>query len=443
MKRIKNEYINVLVKMSFPILMNYIVVTLFEVLDKAIVGNYSLYDFAAVGVAATVIYKITGSLGVISVAYNIIAAKYIGKDDKNKFNNTFYTIMCVSFIVGMVVIFLSLIGGRLLFSKAFGLDGDILILCLEYFYISSTTVAMNMIIFNFSVYFRNLKNTKISLYSTVVSTIINVIFDYLLVYGKFGLPELGAKGAAIGSILGLLAGILVYLVKFYSNRYIKVSGVVSKKIIKQVIKLYVPLLGQDIVEGTIFTIILTGIVSRLGVYEIASFNLAESIGSIISLPIYAFSTSAITLAIQKSFSSEENNTRKIINTSIILSCGAVLIVGTVISIFPNIVFGLITKDKNTILGVTKIFIIVIIVQVINVFNQIYKGYLQGIDNERFVLKVTSLVSFLSISWIIVLAIKFKLVGVYIGLVANNLVLAIVYYLKIKRSNFKEIFCQIK
>lgn len=109
MKRIKNEYINVLVKMSFPILMNYIVVTLFEVLDKAIVGNYSLYDFAAVGVAATVIYKITGSLGVISVAYNIIAAKYIGKDDKNKFNNTFYTIMCVSFIVGMVVIFLSIL----------------------------------------------------------------------------------------------------------------------------------------------------------------------------------------------------------------------------------------------------------------------------------------------------------------------------------------------
>ena len=75
---------------------------------------------------------------------------------------------------------------------------------------------MNMLIFNFSVYFRNLKNTKISFYSTIISTSINIVFDYLFVFGKFGFPELGAKGAAIGSGLGLLAGLIIYVFKFYS-----------------------------------------------------------------------------------------------------------------------------------------------------------------------------------------------------------------------------------
>lgn len=442
MKKIKNEYISILCKMSFPILMNYLVITLFEVLDKAIVGNYSVYDFAAVGIGSTVIYKITGSLGVISAAYNIIAAKYQGKNDINKFNRTFYTVMFFSFVIGIFIILLSLVGGRVLFSKIFGLNDEILTVCLEYFYISSITVLLNMIIFNFSVYFRNLKNTKISFYSTLISTIINVIFDYLFVYGKFGFPELGAKGAAIGSIFGLLSGITIYLVKLDRSIDTKFKSMVSKSITKKLVKLYLPLLGQDIIEGTIFAILLTGIVSRLGVYDIAAFNLSESIGSIISLPIYAFSTAAITLAIQKSFSNENNSSKKVINTAIILSLISVLIIGILIIIFPNTIFGLITKDKNIILKVSKFFIIVVIIQIFNVFNQIYKGYLQGLNNERFVFKYTTLVSFISIVWIVILAIKFKLAGVYIGLVINNLILSLIYYLKINRDNCKETFYKI-
>lgn len=437
MKRIKSKYIDILVKMSFPILMNYLVITLFEVLDKAIVGNYSIDDFAAVGVSATVIYGITGSLGIISAAYNIIAAQYLGKGDTDSFNNSFYTVMCISIIIGLSLILLSLLGGKLLFSKVFGLDGNILNLCLEYFYIASTTIVMNMVLFNFSVYFRNLKDTKISLYSTIISTCLNVVFDYLFVYGKFGFPELGAKGAAVGSILGLIAGIAVYIIKFYRNGDIKLKGVISKKLTHKLIKLYIPLLGQDVIEGSIFPIILTGIISRLGLYEIASYNLAESIGSIMALPIYAFSTSAITLSIQKSFSNKEDNSKDnednpkdIINTAIVLSCFMVLIIGIFISIFPNKVLGLITKDATLILKVTKIFILVILMQILNIFNQIYKSYLQGLNNERFVLKFTSFISAISISWILLLSIRLSLIGVYIGLCINNLIFTVVYHLKI-------------
>lgn len=435
MKRIKNKYIDILVKMSFPILMNYLVMTLFEVLDKAIVGNYSIDDFAAVGVSATVIYGITGSLGVISAAYNIIAAQYLGTGDKESFNNSFYTVMCISLIIGLSLILLSLLGGKLLFSKVFGLDGNILNLCLEYFYIASTTIVMNMVLFNFSVYFRNLKDTKISLYSTIISTCLNVVFDYLFVYGKFGFPELGAKGAAVGSILGLIAGIAVYIIKFYRNGDIKLKGVISKKFTHKLIKLYIPLLGQDVIEGSIFPIILTGIISRLGLYEIASYNLAESLGSIIALPIYAFSTSAITLSIQKSFSNKEDNPKDIINTAIVLSCFMVLIIGIFISIFPNKVLGLITKDATLILKVTKIFILVILMQVFNIFHQIYKSYLQGLNNERFVLKFTGFISTISISWILLLSMKFNLIGVYIGLCINNLIFTVVYLLKINNIKF--------
>lgn len=290
MNKIKNKYSDILIQMSFPILMNYIVMTLFEVLDKAIVGNYSIDAFAAVG-----------------------------------------------------------------------------------------------------------------------------------------------------SVIGLLAGILVYIVKFYRYGHIKFKGAFNKKITRKLVKLYIPLLGQDIIEGTIFPIILTGIVSRLGVYGIASYNLLESVSSIMILPVYAFSTSAITLSIQKSFSNKEDNSKTILNTAIILSLFTVLIICIFIAIFPNSLLGLLTKDKELISTSSKIFILVIIFQVFNIFHQIYKSYLQGINNERFVFKFTSFISIISTLWIGILSMKFNLLGIYIGLCINNLIFAVVYHFKINCINSKLVY----
>ncbi len=171
--------------------------------------------------------------------------------------------------------------------------------------------------------------------------------------------------------------------------------------------------------------------SRIGVYEVATYNLAESIGSIMTLPIYAFSTSAITLSIQKSFSVKKENFNSIINAAIILSCFVVLSIGIFISIFSNGVFALITNDKKLILRVNKIFIFVIVMQVLNIFNQIYISYLQGINSEKFVLLFTGVISIISILWITILSINLGLVGVYIGLSINNLIFSIVYYFKIR------------
>ena len=89
-----------------------------------------------------------------------------------------------------------------------------------------------------------------------------------------------------------------------------------------------------------------------------------------------------------------------------------------------------SKDEKLILIVTKIFILVILLQVFNIFHQIYKSYLQGINNESFVLKFTGFISIVSILWIILLSMKFGLIGIYIGLCINNLIFSVVYHFKI-------------
>lgn len=435
MKKVKNEYSKILIKMSLPILMNYLIMTLFEVIDKAIVGNYSTEGFAAIGVAANFIYLVTGALGVLSAAYNIIAAQFWGKNDKKQFNATFKTVMVITIVIGTLIIALSFVGGRLLFEKVYGLKNGILLLALDYFYIASVTVMMNMIIFNFSVYFRNMKNTKISFYSTIVSTVINIAFDYALVYGRFGLPELGVKGAAIGSVIGLSGGILVYLIKFKADKEKMIKIKADKEVAKRIIKLYIPLLAQDIVEGTIFTMILTSFISRMSVINIATYNLLETIIGAVALPMFALSSSAITLALQKSFSKDRKDTLRIINTAISISILMIVSLGNIILLFPRGTMAIISKDNLVIDKAERVLLFAIIAVILKTFTVVYKSFLQGINNESFVFKSTVIISFLSLFWIYALVRIYGLRGIYIGIAINNMIFSIIYF-KMIRNNMK-------
>ena len=435
MKKVKNEYSKILIKMSLPILMNYLIMTLFEVIDKAIVGNYSTEGFAAIGVAANFIYLVTGALGVLSAAYNIIAAQFWGKNDKKQFNATFKTVMVITIVIGTLIIALSFVGGRLLFEKVYGLKNGILLLALDYFYIASVTVMMNMIIFNFSVYFRNMKNTKISFYSTIVSTVINIAFDYALVYGRFGLPELGVKGAAIGSVIGFSGGILVYLIKFKADKEKMIKIKADKEVAKRIIKLYIPLLAQDIVEGTIFTMILTSFISRMSVINIATYNLLETIIGAVALPMFALSSSAITLALQKSFSKDRKDTLRIINTAISISILMIVSLGNIILLFPRGTMAIISKDNLVIDKAERVLLFAIIAVILKTFTVVYKSFLQGINNESFVFKSTVIISFLSLFWIYALVRIYGLRGIYIGIAINNMIFSIIYFKRI-RNNMK-------
>lgn len=50
-------------RMAYPILLHYLLTSLFEILDQAIVGHYSVRGFAVVGIAASVVYGVTGAWG--------------------------------------------------------------------------------------------------------------------------------------------------------------------------------------------------------------------------------------------------------------------------------------------------------------------------------------------------------------------------------------------
>ncbi|WP_435143503.1 MATE family efflux transporter [Faecalibacterium prausnitzii] len=115
MKTIEQRQIR---QMAAPVLLNYLLLTIFETLDKSIVGHYSVQGFAVIGIAETPIYEITGALGVLSSAFSMIAAQLQGKKNTADFEQAFAVTRVVSWIIGLLFLLASCIGGRFFLPAA-------------------------------------------------------------------------------------------------------------------------------------------------------------------------------------------------------------------------------------------------------------------------------------------------------------------------------------
>ena len=96
-------------RMAYPILLNYLLSSVFELLDKAIVGHYSVQGFAVVGAAASFTFAITGALGILSAAFNITAAEERGRGSAKGFETAFEVSKTLALIVGGCFFVLSLL----------------------------------------------------------------------------------------------------------------------------------------------------------------------------------------------------------------------------------------------------------------------------------------------------------------------------------------------
>lgn len=424
-------------KMAYPVLLNYLLMSVFEILDKAIVGHYSIQGFAVIGIAEAPIFEITGALGILSAAFNIIAAEQKGRNDLDALERTFDISRKLSFAIGFAFFLLSLVGGRFFFQKVYAIEGETLNELLSYFYPAAFTVSQNMLVFLYSAYHRNQLNTRISFDSTVVATIVNLFFDASLVYGLFGLPQLGTAGAAWGSVIGLFAGLLVYQIPYYKNKNRHtVSWFEPKQILKKLFDLYPSLFGQEFLESTLFALIVSGVVARMGTQQIAVYSLLVTVGNMVELPIYAYATATQTYALQNKFAGDTKQAERYIRIGCQFTVGVIIGLSILCFICKTQVFGLIISDKAVIERAGHLLLWVLIIASSKVAYQFYMGYLQGIGKEKYIF--ASAVTSTVVSSIAVLRLGelYALSGVYFVMIGKYSILSIIFVRKVQLLRVK-------
>ena len=414
-------------RLVYPILLNYLLNSIFEILDQAIVGHYSSQSFALVGIASSMIYAVTGAFGIMSTVFNIIAAERKGKKDEAGFESVFAINKMLTLLIGFLFFIIGCLGGKLFFRQVYGITGNDLIEMLSYFYPAAFTVVQNMLIFQYSAYYRNCFNTKITLYSTIVSTIVNLFFDYSLVFGCFGLPQLGTAGAAWGSVIGLFVGLFIYQIPYWRKHSpVIAKRMIEKNTIKQMFRLYPSFWGQEFLENTILVFVVSGIVSRMGTDKMAVYSLLGTVGGIVGLPVYAYAIAAQTYALQKRASGNKDEAKRIFKNwrrhgvprnrdSMYLLLDR-----------KEQMLRCIISDTNIIQQAKKLLIFLFAIQLIKVPYQIYMSYLQGIGYEKLVFYCVAAGTIATSVGVLICGTLWKLSGIYAIMFLEYLILTWIY-----------------
>jgi MATE family multidrug resistance protein len=254
------------------------------------------------------------------------------------------------------------------------------------------------------------------------ANLINVIGNYLFMYGKLGLPELGLVGAGVGTLLARTFMALAFIVLFYKNQKFKFFATLYKQstysLTKclQIVKLGIPLGGQIVMEACAFGLcaIMMGWVSEIGM---AAHQIAITL-STLGFMIYQGLGAGTTIRVSH-YKGEKNNngikraTKTAMNL-MYLYCGILIIlfIGA-----RNILPQMFTTNHTVIKLAAQMLIVCSIFQLVDGIQIVLAGTLRGFADARIPVIITFISYFvisLPFSYFAAFSWGFGAVGIWFG-----------------------------
>ena len=197
MKEIKSKLLSI----TWPIMIELILMYLLGSIDIFMLGKYSDEAVAIVGVSNQIIWMVNLMFVVITSGTTILLTQYFGsnKDEKNIVEICGLSIG-VNGVLGIVLSIVIILGGEFMF-KLLNTPSELISMGNTYMGIVGGASFVAAIMMTFTAILRAYGLTKTCMKITILMNVVNVIGNYILIFGNFGFPQLGIAGAAISTTL--------------------------------------------------------------------------------------------------------------------------------------------------------------------------------------------------------------------------------------------------
>lgn len=256
------------IKLAVPVIMGMLGHTFVAFADNIMVGQLGTAELAAVSLGNSFVF-IAMSLGIgFSTAITPLVAEADGAGNKVAAKSALKHGIVLCTIIGLGLFGLIQISKPLL--QLMDQPADVVELSLPYLDLVAFSLVPLVIFQSFKQFSEGLSQTKYPMYATIVANVVNIVLNYLLIFGSFGFPKLGIVGAAIGTLISrfIMLFILWYLLKKKKKFHDYVTGFNLRKIentvIKKIANLGFPSALQMFFEVAIFTaaIWLSGVLGK-------------------------------------------------------------------------------------------------------------------------------------------------------------------------------------
>lgn len=249
----------------------------------------------------------------------------------------------------------------------------------------------------FRALFIGITRTKVLTLNAIVMALTNVLLDYLLIFGHWGLPALGVKGAAIASVIAEAVSIVFYLIytactvdveKYALNRFRSFDV----KLLKRVLDISIFTMLQYFISLSTYFMLFVA-VEHLGQQPLAVANIVRSVYIVLLIPVNSLSTATNTFVSNSIGAGHKEQVIPIIRHIAWLSFGIMAVFILFACLFPSAILSVYTNNEALIAAsVPSLYVIAAALLIGAVANIVFNG-ITGTGNTRsaFAIEVGTLV----------------------------------------------------
>lgn len=201
-------FLRMMLSVALPVSIQFLISTSINMADTVMISSLGGSEIAAVGlVNQFVFFFFVACFGVCSTG-SVFFAQYFGDKDINSVRKYLTIIMQFSTLIGVIFTVFSLLYPYQIMRILIP-DESVINVGISYLRLISLTFLITAISQCFNTVLRACNRAKEPLMVSIVSFFVNVFFNYMFIFGKFGAPAMGVSGAALGTIIARIVEIVL------------------------------------------------------------------------------------------------------------------------------------------------------------------------------------------------------------------------------------------
>ena len=404
--------------------------------DTVMLSQYSDESVAAVGVVNQIVMFAFLIFEVINIGTSVLCSQYLGAGMRNKMVQVVGVSLLLNLVVGLVVSAILHYGATTLLGWM-GLRPELLKYGIGYMEIVGAFAFFQAISLTISASLRSANKAIYPMLVTVLVNVMNIIGNYSLIFGKFGLPAMGAEGAAISTSIARGVSMIVLFVILFREHIPSFPMALFRPFpwieLKNLLKVGVPSAGENM-SYSFSQLVITYLINILGNDSLATRT--DTVNTTMFVSLFAIAMAqggAISighLVGQKRIRAAYLLGKYVMRLSILVSLG----LSCIWAIFGHTIFSMLTDNENIIrLGVT-ILIVDVIVEIGRAVNIYATNALRSAGDVNFPFYVGLIVQWtvsVGLSYLFGIHLGWGLVGMWCAFLLDENIRAFIF---VKRWN---------
>lgn len=338
--------------LAIPMMIQNGITNMVSLIDNVMVGSLGTEEMTAVSIVGQLIFVFNLAIfGGIS-GPGIYGAQYYGQRNIKGFQNTFRIkiwICLFCLILGMAVFigFGDSLIGLYLHGESESIDSaETLKYGMQYLWIMLGGLLPFVITQIYSSSLRETGDSMKPMVAGVCSVIVDVVFNYFLIYGKFFFPKLGVEGAAIATVLARIVemAIVVIWAHIKSSKYEFLQGIyktllVPRKIVGEIVKKGMPIFANEFLWAGALAA-MTQCYSTRGLEIVAGINISNALCNLLNVVFVALGSAVGILVGQTLGRSDYEQAKKdsfqLTGFTGVISIGLMIVLLAISGVFPKL-----------------------------------------------------------------------------------------------------------